>query len=238
MAKRPWLEAIGRRLLAGGLPPAYIRRLTNELADHFDDLTEDVMSKDAEVVSRLGEADQVADAAIAAYERRTFFGRHPSAKFLVFGVSPMVAMFLVFVSACLGIVAVGAIFERCGVCLSGKGCLGGVDPAFLGWGFSVITTIVPAALLTFFYCRIAGQSAIGKKWMSASCIMVAFVAMLPFHRILLSEVPGKSIWTIGLGVPPSLLQCVQLSIPLAVGLWFVCRGGKRSLPEERLPTAA
>ncbi|MEN6557666.1 MAG: hypothetical protein ABFC54_05760 [Thermoguttaceae bacterium] len=237
MAKRHWLEAIQQRLSTEGLPPAYIRRLTDELADHFDDVKEDGMNEAAETISRLGEADQLADAAIAAYRRQTFFGRHPSAKFLVFGVSPLIAMFLVFVLACLGVAAVGAMAEWCGVRLFGKDWFGRIDSTILNWVFAAVTAIGPATLVALFYCRAAARLALRKGWMLASCVVVGFVAMLPFHRVVLSELPGKSIWTIGLGLPPTMVQYVQLLIPLAVGLWFVCSGRKRSISDGRLPTA-
>ncbi|MCE5268925.1 MAG: hypothetical protein LLG00_13690, partial [Planctomycetaceae bacterium] len=107
-----------------------------------------------------------------------------------------------------------------------------------GWIFAVATTIVPASLLAFAYCRIAVRFSIGRPWILASCGVLAFVAMLPFQSITVSDLPGKSLWTIGLGLPPSLTQCVQLLIPLAVGLWFIRSSGKRVLENERLSKAA
>lgn len=238
MPNQPWLEEVQERLVKSDLPPAYIRRFMEELADHFEDITEETMSKEASVLSRLGEPDQIADAAVVAYKQRTFFGRHPSAKFWVFGVSPMAAMLLVFVIACLGVMAIGEICEKCGIRLADKSNLGGLDPVALGWGFSLFTTILPAALLTILYCGFAKRFNISKRWMLASCGVLAFIAMLPFQSITLSDMPGKSLWTIGLGLPPGLLQCVQLLVPLAVGLWFLRGGGKRLSPDDRLSMAA
>ena len=43
----------------------------DELADHFDDVTEEIMSREAIVLSRLGEADQVADAAAGNCRTKT-----------------------------------------------------------------------------------------------------------------------------------------------------------------------
>ena len=58
---------------------------------------------EADAISRLGEPEQVAEAAVAAYRRRSFFGRHPiltfPLAFLVFAVSPVIACYvLAFVS--------------------------------------------------------------------------------------------------------------------------------------------
>jgi hypothetical protein len=239
MAKQPWLEAVERRLLAGKLPPEYIRRFMDELADHFDDITEETMSKEANVLFRLGEADQVADAAVVAYNQQSFFSRHPSAKFWFFGVSPLAAMISTFVLACLGIAAIGEIINRCGIQLSGKNWLGGVDPAAVEWGLTTITTILPAALLTFVYCKFARRFGINKKWMLVSCCVLAFVAMLPIQGVIFSDLPGKSLWKIGLGLclPPSLMQCIQLLVPLLLGWWFMRHGGKQVSHEDRLSTA-
>lgn len=238
MPNRPWLEEVQKRLAESDLPPAYIRRFMEELVDHFEDITEETMRKEASVSSRLGEPGQIADAAVVAYKQRTFFGRHPSAKLWVFGVSPMAAMLSVFVLACLGVAAIGEICEKCGVRLADKSHLGGVDPVTLGWGGSLFTTILPAALLTILYCGFAKRFDISKRWMLASCGVLALVAMLPFQSVALSDMPGKSLWTIGLVLPPSLPQCVQLLVPLAVGLWFVRSSGKRLSPEDRLSRAA
>lgn len=238
MPNQPWLEEVQKRLAESDLPPMYIRRFMDELADHFDDITEETMSKEASILSRLGEPGHIADAAIVAYKRRTFFGRHPLAKFWVFGVSPMAAMLLVFVLACLGVVAIGEICEKCSVRLADKNNLGGVDPAALSWGISLFTTILPAALLTILYCGLARRFDISKKWIFASCGVLALVAMLPFQSVTLSDMPGKSLWGIGFRLPPSLLQCVQLLVPLVVGLWFVRSSGKRLSPDDRLSMAA
>ena len=238
MANLPWLEEVKQRLVESDLPPAYIRRFMDELADHFEDITEDTMSKETNVLSRLGEPNQVADAAVIAYKQRTFFGRHPLAKFCVFGISPMAAMCVVFVVACLGVMAVGNICEKCGVRLADKSHLGGIDPAVLGWGFAIVTTILPASLLTFLYCGFARRFEINKKWMFTSCCVLALFAMLPFQSIVLSDIPGKSLWTIGLGFPPGLLQYVQLLVPLAIGLWSLRRSNRRVPREDRLQIAA
>ena len=263
MANQPWLEQVERQLTGSKLPPAYIRRFMDELADHFEDITEDTMSnetsvllrlneleqdatvlsrlgeleQEATVLSRLGEPEQVADAAVVTYQRRTFFGRHPAAKLLVFGISPAAAMLLVFILACFGVIAFGTICEKCGVRLADQDYLGRLDPAALSWGFSLVTTILPAALLTIVYCGCARRFSLSKKWMLASCGVLAFVAMLPIQSILLSDAPGKSMWTIGLELPPNLLQCVQLVVPIAVGLWFVLRPSEQRPQEDQLRMA-
>ncbi len=84
MESQPWLDRVRERLAKHVLPPSYVQRFMGELTDHLEDLKEENMEADA--VSRLGEPDQVADTAVAAYRRRPFLGRHCWARVLVFGV--------------------------------------------------------------------------------------------------------------------------------------------------------
>ncbi|MGA2258845.1 MAG: hypothetical protein ABSG53_29610 [Thermoguttaceae bacterium] len=91
MANPSWLDDVRKRLLRQELPLVYVQRFMEELTDHLDDLKEQSMEADA--ISRLGKPDQVAEAAVTAYQRRRFFGGHPAAAFLVFGVSPPVSLF-------------------------------------------------------------------------------------------------------------------------------------------------
>lgn len=236
MTNQPWLDEVQKRLAKNDLPPSYIQRLMEELADHFQDLTEETMNTEANVLSRLGEPNQVAGVAIQAYRQRTFFGRHPFAKLWVFAVSPVAAMFLVFALLFLGVLAF------CGICgISGiKKHAQSIDPTALAWGISLFAIILPAALLTISYCRWAKRFGVGKRWMLVSSGVLAVIAMLSYQNVALSDMPGQSQLTVGLGLglPPSLLQFVQLLIPLAIGLWFVLRTRKQNIDNEQLRLAA
>jgi hypothetical protein len=210
----------------------------DELADHLHDVMEDEMNRNTDVARRLGEPDQVAEATVVAYRERTFFGRHPSAVLWVFGISPIVAMTSVFVLACVGVGALAAICQRCGVPLADQKPLGCVDPTVVSWSVSALTTILPGVLLTIAYCLLAKRLNISKRWMLASCWVVSLVAMLPVQSILLSDMPGQSRWSLGIALPPGLLQCVQMIVPLAVGAWFAWRPRKQPPQGDRLRMAA
>jgi uncharacterized membrane protein len=233
MANQPWFDEVQKRLAKNDLPPSYIRRFMDELADHFQDLTEETMSTETNILSRLGEPNQVADAAIQTYRLRTFFGRHPFAKFWVFAVSPVAAMFLVFVLLFLGVLAFYAICGINGV----KNCAVGIDPTALAWAMSILTTILPAALLTILYCRWAKRFGIGQRWMLVSSGVLAVIAMLSYQSVTLSDVPGQSQLTLGFSLPPGFMQCIQLIVPLAIGFWFVRRTRKQNIDNEQLQMA-
>jgi hypothetical protein len=234
MANQPWLDEVQKRLVKNDLPPSYIRRFMDELADHFQDLTEETMGTEVNVLSRLGEPNQVAYAAIQTYRQRTFFGRHPFAKFWVFAVSPVAAMLLVFVLAFLGILA---IYEICGIS-SIKNHARSINPTALAWGISLLTTILPAALLTILYCWCAKRFGVGKRWMLVSIVLLAVIAMAFYQSMTFSDIPGQSQLTLGFLLPPSLLQCVQLIVPLVVGSWCVLRIRKQDIDNEQLRLAA
>ena len=55
-----------------------------ELSDHLQDFKEDAMSTEADMYSQFGEPEQVANAALVAYQQHSFLGRHPTAAFLIF----------------------------------------------------------------------------------------------------------------------------------------------------------
>ena len=243
MANRQWLETVKRQLVENRLPTMYIERFMEELSDHFEDLMEDTMKNEKDCVAQLGEPAQVADTAVVTYRQRTFFGRHPIVKFLVFGVSPLAAMLLTF------ILAMGMMIL---LCFLGDRYYGPQldsyfrsldDPALIGgWIMSTVTLILPAILLTLLYCRWVRRAELGRRWMLLACIMVAFLPMLMTHAFTISDIAGESTYRIGLSLPPTTVQqYVQLLVPLAVGLWYMWRSQKQQptgVMEEPLQAAA
>src|SRR5438105_3655194 len=75
MDDRLWLDRLRAALARRRLPAAYAERLAQELSDHFHDLTEEKMSTEA-LQERMGEPEQVAEAARVEYRRRAVFRRH------------------------------------------------------------------------------------------------------------------------------------------------------------------
>jgi hypothetical protein len=252
MANRPWLEDVQRRLAEGKLPPAYIRRFMEELADHCQDILEETMSKEANVVSRLGNPEQVADAAVIAYERRTLFGRHPSAKVLVFAVSPVASLFGLFLLVFACVYGCFTIYEQTGFNVHIKR----FDPVaswVLPYVFSLIMVVIPSALAVVFYGRVAKRCHVGKMWVGISCFVLAIVAITPIWSVTLSDLPNESVLRCGVMTMPHTLgqlvahvawyfshaqQLIQFSAPLVVGLLFVCRSGKQVSQNNQLRTAA
>jgi hypothetical protein len=254
MANRPWLESVRRQLADNGLPPAYIRRFMEELADHYQDacenITEENMSTENDVVSRLGEPRELADAAIYAFRRRTFLGRHPAAAFLVFGVAPSASLLGLFVLAFACLYGGCSAWEWLGFDLK---AIKRLDPAasiVLPYLLSLLMVIIPAALASLLYCKLIARCGISRRWIILSSVVLAIVAILPIWTVSLSDQPGQSVLRCGIGCPQdiagtlvmyfsSFQQWLQFLTPLCVGWWFLRRMHKDAeRSEEPLRLAA
>jgi len=182
------------------------------------------MSKEADVVSRLGEPEQVAEATATAYRQRSFLGRHRVAAILVFAVSPVLLMLVFVAIAGVGIAMYGTICRHLGVTTwSAADRTGGGVRTLLDCATSLVAIVIPSLLASYFYCKLAVRYCIGRKWMLVSCGVLAVMSSLFSSWVTLSHIPGKSTWSLGFGFPPHLPQLGQLLVPLAIGWWFLRR---------------
>lgn len=161
MANRHWLDEVQERLVKQNLPPSYVQRLIGELGDHLEDLKEENVEVDA--ISRLGEPDQVANSAVGAYRRRSFIGRHPTAAFVVFAISPVVPLYLVFLVGAMAIMMLRA--DRT------------LDWHENHWILSPLI-VVCSTFVSVLYGELAMRLGIGVKWILASCAVLGAFAML------------------------------------------------------------
>jgi hypothetical protein len=241
MANRAWLDEVRRRLEVRELPPEYVRRFTEELSDHLQDIEEENMSKEAYASSRLGNPNQVAEAAVAAYRRRGFLGRHPTAAFLVFGVSPVALLVALFAVAFAAVLGLSEVCELLGFDIQPIfASMSHFEPsasAVLPYALSLLTIVIPCVFASLLYCRLARRLGLGKKWMLLSCAILAILAAIPCCSVKLSGIPGESGLRWGVWNPESIghsfhffvwivcqpRQLMQFFIPLAIGWWFMRR---------------
>jgi hypothetical protein len=224
MASLSWLDEVISQLTGRGLPAAYVERFVMELSDHLEDLTEENMSTDSELLSRLGHPEQVAEAAAVAYRRRGYLGRHPAVAFLVFAISPVVSMALLIALGGVALVAIGMVCRWFGVNTEFTPDQVGIGVArSLCLATTVVTIVIPSLLASVLYCELAARLGMGRKWMIVSAAVLAVMCSLCSSWMTLSNIPGKSVWTFGIGFPPHALQFVQLLVPLAVVGWFLWR---------------
>jgi hypothetical protein len=161
MMNPSWLDLVRQRLAKHVLPPNYVERVVEELADHLEDLKEENVEADA--YSRLGDPEQVAEAAVITYRRRSFLGRHPVAAFVVFGISPVIPQFVLFVVGEMVLMTFKADHT--------------VNWHEDHWILSPII-VVCSTFVSFLYGELAMRLGIGKKWMLASCAVLGAFAML------------------------------------------------------------
>jgi hypothetical protein len=206
------------------------------------------MSTESDLHSRLGEPNQVAEAAIYAFCRRTFLGRHPSAAFFVFGITPLASLLGLFVLAFACLYGVFMVYEQLGFNLNVKR----FDPAasaVLPYVLSLLTVMIPAGLASLLYCKLIKRLGISRQWMILSSVVLAIVAITPIWTVALSDQPGQSALRCGIGSPQiigytivmyfsSFRQWLQFLAPLCVGLWFLRQTRKQNRNEEALRLAA
>jgi hypothetical protein len=226
VANRPWLEKVRELLARHALPPAYIRRFMDELADHIQDIMEENMSTVANIGFRLGEPEFVAESAAAAYRRRSFIGRHPWAAFFVFAISPIVSFVAIeAIVICLFAIAVSLFGEEKAFLFAQK--IGIVGEAVVPYLLAFFTVAIPSLILSVVYCRLAKRLCIRKKWMCASCISLSTFAALLCWSVKFSDTPGQNALMLGLWLPglsgwmPSLRSLGQCILPLVIGVWFL-----------------
>jgi hypothetical protein len=194
-----------------------------ELTDHLEDLKEKTMGSEAEAYARLGQSEQVAEAAAVAYRRRSFLDRHPVAALLVFAVSPVISLgvltSLTFAGLMLALVAAGG---RLGL-IGDRGMqLGTGARVMLTYGLTLAAIVVPSMILSLLYCGLARRTAVGRKWMLLPCGVLAVIAATAYCQVTFSETPGNGSISIGLGAH-SMVQVAQFFVPIALGWWFIRR---------------
>ena len=193
MGNQAWLDNVREQLARHDLAPSYVQRFLEELGDHLEDLRNENL--EADVVSRLGEPEQVVNAAVAAYRRRSFLGRHAVAAFLVFAISPVIAQCALFFLAFV-FVEVLARFS-------------GHYPVHKYHWITSLTIVVCSTFLGTLYGELATGLGIGKKWLLASCAAIGVVAMF---------------WEFATGrCTVSVMLLVQFAAPLAVAWSFTKR---------------
>jgi hypothetical protein len=182
----------------------------DELGDHLEDVTEEGIATEA--LSRLGDPKQVAEAAIASYRRRSFLGRHPTAAFVVFGVTPVISqLVLVYIAALVIKTLCMAILGSGGFCVR--------QPIELvAWSWVVSLMILGCtSLAVIFYCELTRRSGISAKWPFLSGIVLGVMAVF-WQRALFRESGLDG----GVGFDCITLPA-QFLVPLALGWWSLRR---------------
>lgn len=200
---------------------------------------------EANALSQMGNPEEVATAAVTAYRRRSFLGRHTMATFCVFGLSPIVMLILLVALWAAGSTwgtyeackAMGINAERSLRNLKRLDSTDSVTPYVL----SLLFVVIPSIATAVFYGKLARRLALGRKWIAVSCVVLALVVLPVFCSAKFSDVPGQSSFGVGYCLSTDIVrsychspQLLQFLIPLAIGCWFMWRRAD----QVRLPSAA
>jgi hypothetical protein len=218
MVSPPWFDELRDRLLRQGLPADYVGRLVGELNDHIQDLKEETMQTDREACAQLGDMEEVAHAVTTAYRQRSLLGRHPWAALLVFAVSPVALSILampVVICAAYWLGRGLGYWDQAGVHLGDWG------RTLLPYGLTLGAIVLPTALLSLGYCRVAQRAGLGRRWMLLSCGVLAVFATAVHCQVFLDP-SGHGRLTVGLGAH-DVLQLAQPVLPLVLAWWFLRR---------------
>lgn len=179
---------------------------------------------------RLGQTDELADAAVANYHSTSFAGRHPVVTFLLAPIPLLVAVwagfwFLGLTAAHIAPTVLGDAYQFSGKPVSDW-------PASLVWwahGLDYASRMAPQMLVAGLLCYLALKSGRGWRWGMVGCGLVALVAGLTVTDLNLPLEGGKGRLTLGLALPPqSAWQMVQLLPPLAAGLLVLWRFNRKA----------
>jgi hypothetical protein len=235
--KRRLLEELRSKLLHRGLPRSEAARFVEELTDHLQDLMEEkecAMRMDAKefgcLEERLGQTDELADAAVANYRHASFAGRHPVVMFLLAPIPLLAAAWIGFWY--LGITAAHFAPTVLGDAYRVAGRPVNDWPASLVcWANALdyVSRMAPQMLVAGLLCHLAMRSGRGWRWGMLGCGLVAVVAGLMVTDLNLPLEGGKGRLTLGVALPPqSVWQLVQLLPPLAAGFLVLWRFNRKA----------
>lgn len=243
MINRPLLDGLHARLRRRGLPAEYVGRLVRELEDHLEDLSkekdfsmekEEAMSKEA-LQERIGDTEELAEAAVSEYRKRTVFGRHPVLTFVVGPVPLMVVGWVLF------LVVAFALFKGLHLVLGSSFDVEGQPvsqwPPLMVWLAGALHgagRFVPPAIVALVFWRLASRAGLSWRWSLGACAIVALLAGMYTSQMDLPVESGRGRLMIGLGLSwwPSAAQLAQLAVPAAIGLVSAWRLGAGARKEE------
>lgn len=143
-----WFDIVDRRLRARWLPPAYRRRVVQELKDHAEEILERCSesarpTSEAEsfLARRLGDAEHVAACVEQSFRQRRFAGRHPVFTFLL---CPIPLSLLVWLTLLVGALLPAIVLEIRGVDLCSPLLM-----TYINLIFWLMLNVVPVIIVVF-----------------------------------------------------------------------------------------
>lgn len=250
------LDGLLAQMLRRGLPVDYAQRAVAELADHHQDLIEELRAAGqgepqalAEADRRLGEPRVLISKTVREYQRRYWCGRWPLLTFLLGPIPLLVITWVVASLACLSIVWP---LERLGF-LGPYQCDGVLSASERGQVYFMqgyYLCVVPA-VVAFYFARLAKRAALSWAWVVVAAgvlamLMVGFECGIPDPVPTMMNADGTTLpadkYFCRMGLPESWndlwlwfgINHIPCLLPLGIGGLMVWRMKQLSQWEARL----
>lgn len=232
MDSQPWSEQLRADLRRQGLPPHYIDRLVEELADHaLDSQTENPSMEAQQAYKALGTTEQLAATASREFRRRTFVSRHP---WLAFVLGPVVLAPMVYLSLLFGPFCILSTIGAALALVTGNNMFEVAEepstlcPYWIAGCYHHFFRFVPFVLTACFF-GLWGRRIGMERWAILACGIVAVMAGLMVSHIRpFGE--NSAEWMFGFAFRLNVNQLFQMLVPLLVGGWFLLRLSHDSRP--------
>lgn len=220
MSDPRWLEEIRSTLARQGLPPEYVDRLVQELADHAEDIG-DADPERAYPEELLGDPRAIASEAVSAFRSASWGGRHPV---LLFVLGPLVI-------AAVGWGAYLALAIAGIELLTAGGTVRSAMADGLAWGLGMSAGLVVPTLSVRWLWGLYRPSGRPLGWYVGACFLLALLAGM-FLAELVPPTPAGggtvSFW-LRLDLPWPWLQSAQFLAPLGLAGLIMARHAGRAI---------
>ena len=184
-------------------------------------MTEEVLNK------RLGEPVELATQAAELSRRATWVGRHP---LMVFALLPVPIALAVMIGV---EIVIGLTFEAIAVFVAGgSDHVSRSTIVTFAYGMSWAIRYVPFMILAALFTRLYTRHHVNRWWFGVAALQILVIAGSFISKIQYSDVPGESMFIVGLACVPmptgdgwqlpflnmvGWTQLAQVLVPIAVG---------------------
>jgi hypothetical protein len=214
MVKSSWLNEVTHALRREGMSRTYIRRFTDELADHYEDHFQETPGMDADAFpERIGSPAELARTAAFEFRRRTYAGRHPLVTFVA---APLPTAAVLLVALCATFLLVLSIAPENSTIENHIPFWAAAIMQSLVWAMRTVPFVAGALL----FCHLARRTLCGPRGSFIACSLVALLAgLFAVNLRLPTNGPGSGALTLGFAIPPAPMRGSKLSLRLPFG-WF------------------
>ena len=215
MVNLSWFDIVDRRLRARWLPPAYRRRVVQELKDHAEEILDrrsesawSTSQSKSILAQQLGDAEHVAACIERSYRQQCFGGRHPIFTFLL---CPIPLSFIVWLT-----VLAGALLPVIALTTLGADFCSPLLMTYVKLIFWLMVNVVPVIIVVFntwLVLRIAGR---GYALLSNGLLILFLGSLYIASRF---PMQGQGSGFIAPGISPHLDMIRMISMVLAASIF-------------------